>query len=73
MKIQFKGMFRITNGKRPKPSMELLGKPLIQEAPLEWFTQNQFKTGLDIAKYTAAIMRKTWQNMMQIPLITPLR
>jgi hypothetical protein len=30
-------------------------------------TQNHVP-GLDIAKYTAAIMRKTWQNMMQIPL-----
>jgi isocitrate lyase len=29
-------------------------------------TQNRFKTGLDIAKYTAAIMRKIWQIMMQM-------
>jgi isocitrate lyase len=33
-------------------------------------TQNRFKTGLDIAKYTAAIMRKIWQIMMQMLLIT---
>jgi isocitrate lyase len=25
-------------------------------------TQNRFKTGLDIARYTAAIMRKIWQR-----------
>jgi hypothetical protein len=36
-------------------------------------TQNRFKTGLDIAKYTAAIMRKIWQIMMQMLLITITR
>jgi hypothetical protein len=27
-------------------------------------TQNRFKTGLDIAKYTAAMREKIWQIMM---------
>jgi isocitrate lyase len=31
-------------------------------------TQNRFKTGLDIAKYTAAIMRKIWQIMLMLLL-----
>jgi isocitrate lyase len=36
-------------------------------------TQNRFKTGLDIAKYTAAIMRKKiWQIMMQMLQIQSL-
>ena len=28
--------------------------------------QNQFKTGIDIAKYTASIMRRIWMNMIKI-------
>jgi hypothetical protein len=38
------------------------------ESAARMVTQNRFKTGLDIAKYTA-IMRKIWQNMMQMHLI----
>jgi isocitrate lyase len=37
--------------------MEILGTQLILKAQ-RMVTQNRFKTGLDIAKYTAAIMRK---------------
>jgi isocitrate lyase len=38
------------------------------ESAARMATQNRFKTGLDIAKYTAAIMRKIWQSTMQIHL-----
>jgi hypothetical protein len=38
------------------------------ESAARMATQNRFKTGLDIAKYTAAIMRKIWQRTMQIHL-----
>jgi isocitrate lyase len=38
------------------------------ESAARMATQNRFKTGLDIARYTAAIMRKIWQRTMQIHL-----
>ena len=33
--------------------------------------QNRFRTGLDIARYTASIMRRTWRLMMRTPRCTP--
>ena len=35
--------------------------------------QNRFRTGLDIARYTASIMRKDMQSTMRIAASTPSR
>ena len=40
------------------------------ESAARMVTQNRFKTGLDIAKYTDAIMRMIWQIITQMQLNT---
>ena len=43
------------------------------EAVARMRLQNRFKTGLDIARYTAALMRATWLPMTPIRPSTPSR
>jgi isocitrate lyase len=58
------------NCKRFKSKVRNTWNAINPESAARMVTQNRFKTGLDIAKYTAAIMRKTWQSMMQMLLNT---